>query len=131
MTDKEREELVYYRFSKAKEAISDALELTGRKKWNLAINRLYYGCFYGVIALLADREIYTKTHMGAKQMLSLHFVKSGEFSKELSDLYSKLFSMRQSGDYEDFCEYEEEDVLELIAPANEFIKAIEQILYNI
>ena len=36
--------------------------------------------------------------------------------------------MRQSGDYEDFCDFEEEDVLELIEPAKEFVSRIEQVL---
>ena len=77
---------------------------------------------------LQKKQIYTKTHAGAKQMLGLHFVKSNEISKTLNDFYIKIFSMRQSGDYEDFCDFEEEDVLELIEPAKEFVSRIEQVL---
>ena len=130
MSPRETEELVSYRFDKAKKALAAMEVLVNNELWNEAINRLYYACFYAVGALLASRVIYTKTHTGAKQMFGLHFVKTGIVSEELSDFYSKLFSLRQSGDYEDYCDYEQEDVLELVTPAKDFINAIERILYN-
>ena len=63
-------------------------------------------------------------------MFGLHFVKTGIINERFHKFYTDLFSMRQSGDYEDFCDYEEEDVLELVAPAKELITAIEKILYK-
>ena len=125
MTVEENDELVSYRLKKAKEALKDATDLVESKKWNLAVNRIYYASFYAVIALLAKKEIYTKTHAGAKQMFGLHFIKTGAISAELSNFYVKVFSMRQSGDYEDFCDYEETDVIDLLVPANELINTIE------
>ena len=38
--------------------------------------------------------------------------------------------MRQSGDYEDYCDYDESDVVELMEPAHDFISTIERILYK-
>jgi len=63
-------------------------------------------------------------------MFGLHFVKTGIIDEELNQFYIKIFSMRQSGDYEDYCDYEEEDVVPLFAPAKDFINAIEQVLYK-
>jgi len=130
MSPKENEELVKYRFDKAKETLAEAEVQIKNKLWNVGVNRLYYACFYSVNALLASREIYTKTHSGAKQMFGLHFIKTGIIKEELSDFYTEVFSMRQSSDYEDYCDYEEEDVVPLFGPAREFIKTIEQILYK-
>ncbi len=126
MTSEENEELVAYRFNKAKETLQDAIDLVAANKWNLAVNRVYYSCFYAVNALLAKRQIYTKTHSGAKQMFGMHFVKTGEIDTSLNDFYVKVFSMRQSGDYEDFCDYEEEEVAVLIAPASLLLQTIER-----
>jgi len=129
MSTEENEELIKYRFKKAKETFAEAEAQLKIGLWNVAVNRLYYACFYAVSALLAGKEIYTRTHSGAKQMFSLHFVKTNIIDEQLSNFYTEIFSMRQSGDYEDYCDYEKHDVIELMAPANNFIKAIEQVLY--
>ncbi|MFI5142018.1 MAG: HEPN domain-containing protein [Bacteroidia bacterium] len=130
MTPKENEEIVIYRFEKAKKTLGEAEMQIQSKLWNVAINRLYYACFYAVSALLASKEIFTRTHAGAKQMFNMHFIKSGIIDERFNKFYTEIFGMRQTGDYEDFCDYEQEDVLELVDPAKELIKAIENILYK-
>lgn len=42
--------------------------------YHAAINRMYYACFYAVIALLLNYDISIQTHQGARAMLGLHFV---------------------------------------------------------
>lgn len=130
MSPKENEELIRYRFGKAKEALMEVQSQIVNKFWNLAVSRLYYACFYAVSALLATKNVYTKTHSGAKTMFGLHFVKTGIVNEEQNQFYIMLFSMRQDGDYEDYCDYEEGDVVELLEPAREFINTIERILEN-
>ena len=39
-----------------------------------------------------------------------------------------IFDMRQTGDYEDYMDFTEDDVLDLIEPANNLISTIEQLL---
>jgi len=130
MSTEENEELVKFRFNKAREVFGEAELLVNNELWNLAVNRLYYACFYAASALLASKKIYTKTHSGTKQMFALHFIKTGIIATGLNDFYTRIFSLRQSGDYDDFCQYEEEDVVELMAPAKEFIDTIERILFK-
>lgn len=57
MTSKERKELVAYRINKAKETFSEIDLLIQNKLYNTAINRLFYACYYAVIALLIDRKL--------------------------------------------------------------------------
>jgi len=64
-------------------------------------------------------------------MFGLHIVKPGIVSEAMSDFYTRIFSMRQSGDYEDYCDYEEEDVAPLVAPARDLINQIEQFIYKL
>jgi uncharacterized protein (UPF0332 family) len=47
-----KDEYMQYRFNRAKETFEEALILRYSEKWNAVINRLYYSCFYAVIALL-------------------------------------------------------------------------------
>jgi uncharacterized protein (UPF0332 family) len=98
------------------------------KLWIIAVNRLYYACYYPVIALLIDKDIHAQTHSGVRQMFGLHFVKSGLIYKESGKFYNDIFDMRQTGDYDDYIDFEKEDVLDLIVPANELISKIEILL---
>jgi uncharacterized protein (UPF0332 family) len=43
-------------------------------------------------------------------------------------LFSKLFELRQSGDYDDFFDLEEEDILPLIEPVKAFFSEIERLI---
>ena len=42
--------------------------------------------------------------------------------------YSDIFDMRQTADYNDYIDFNKEDVLDLIDPANELITKIEGLL---
>lgn len=52
MTISSRDEYIRYRFQRAEESFEEALILAKEHRWNAVINRLYYACFYAVIALL-------------------------------------------------------------------------------
>lgn len=81
-----KEEYIKYRFQRAEDSFDDALILIENKKWNTAINRLYYSCFYAVIALLLKNDIETRTHDGARTKFSNEFIKTGKLDKK----YGKL-----------------------------------------
>ena len=128
MNDSERSDLVKYRITKANETFKEIEILVHNKLWGTAVNRLYYACYYSVTALLVKHNIVAQTHTGVRQMLGLHFVKTGLIEPEMGRFYTYLFNKRQTGDYDDFVELEEEDVLNLIEPASKLIKSIENLL---
>lgn len=117
MNDKERKELVHYRLERAKSTIKEVEIHIQNELWNTAINRLYYACYYAVIALLISKEIATQTHAGARQMFGLHFIKTNLIDKNIGKFYTDIYDKRQTGDYGDFIEFSKEDVLNLIGPA--------------
>lgn len=128
MTNNEREDLIHFRLSKAKETLLEIDILIENELWNTAINRLYYACYYALIALLLKNDLQAKTHAGVRKMFGLHFVKTGLFSKQLGNFYSEIFDLRQTGDYDDYIDYKKSDVLDLIIPAREFIDEVEKLL---
>lgn len=128
MNEQERLELVHYRIAKAKETLNEVQLHIQNQLWNTAVNRLYYACYYAVIALLIKNKIEAITHSGTRQMFGLHFVKPGLIHKELGEYYSAIFDMRQTGDYEDFMDFSEGDVIKLVRPASELILTIEKML---
>ncbi len=128
MNQEERQELVKYRLTKARETFNEVDLHIENKLWNTAVNRLYYACYYAVIALLVDKDIHAHTHSGVRQMFGLHFVKTGLIDKESGKSYTDIFDMRQTGDYDDYIDFKKEDVLDMIEPADELISKIERLL---
>lgn len=124
MKASERDEYVKYRIEKSEETYEVAELLVENKRWNSAINRLYYAAYYAVSGLLANLEIETKTHTGVKTQFFMEYIKTGKIEIRLGKLYSDLFDWRQKGDYGDFFDFKEEDVKPLMAPTRELIDAV-------
>jgi uncharacterized protein (UPF0332 family) len=128
MKKQDREELVKYRIERAEATLSEVDLHVENGLWSTAVNRLYYACYYAVIALLVKHEISTQTHAGVRQMFGLHFVKSGLINRELAKFYTDIFDKRQTGDYDDFVDFTKDEVISLIEPAKQLIQEIESLL---
>jgi len=63
-------------------------------------------------------------------MFGLHFVKQDKISTSSSIFYSEIFDKRQKGDYEDFIDFDEGEVLIYIDPARKFVAEIETLLFK-
>lgn len=121
-------DLITYRLDRARETFEDAQLLIERKRWNSAINRLYYSAFYAVIALLLKNNYKTTTHNGVKSIFSEHFIKKNIVSQDFGKKYSQLFTWRQKGDYADLFDFTEEKVLPYYGFVAEFIEQIEKMI---
>ena len=128
MKSENRTDLVKYRMQRAEQSLSEAAVLLENPLPHAAINRLYYACFYSVLAVLVKNKIETKTHSGVRHQFHLHFVKNGSFDKELGKFYSAIFDKRLAGDYNDFYEIEIEYVQSLQTPASQFVEKIKALL---
>lgn len=123
-----KEEYIKYRLDRAWKTFEDAKSLAGFKSWNSSMNRLYYSCFYAVLALFAKNNIQSHTHSGVKTQLSNLFVKEGKLDKDSGMLYGDLFDLRQKGDYGDFYDFNENDILELIPKVEVFLKKVQDLI---
>jgi len=92
---------------------------------------IYYACYYITSALLIKNGYNAQTHSGVIRLFGLHFVTTGIVAKEQSKLYSKLFEMRQTGDYDDLYNLTEDDVKPMIEPAKIYILEIERLVTTI
>lgn len=123
-----KEEYIQYRIVKSWSTFNDARTLADAQSWNSSVNRLYYACFYAVLALFSKHDISSHSHSGVKTMLSLKFIKPGLLEKDLGILYSDLFDFRQKGDYGDFFDFDENTVRPLFPLVERFVKDIEELL---
>ena len=130
LTENERNLLVSYRIQRSYETLAEADNLIRDGFYNAAVNRLYYACYYSVMALLLKRNIVARTHQGVKQMFSLHFIANNKIDRQYAVFYGRLFNDRISGDYDDFVQYDEEMIVALRPLAEEFIAVIKDVLNN-
>jgi len=97
MSEQSSEDYANYRMSKAKTTIAEIEVLIENEFWNLAVNRMYYACFYAVSALLVKSGVHTNSHTGTRQQFGQLFVQKGHFEKRLAKHYTRLFEKRQKG----------------------------------
>ena len=124
LSEEERKIVVQYRLEKSFKMIDQVKNILPMKYWDTIANRLYYAAYYAVTALLIQNGIQVQTHQGVKRMFGYHFIMQNKIDSKYASLYSRLFSMRQTGDYDDNFDLTEEDVLQYIAPTEELIELI-------
>ncbi len=115
-------------FSLALEELDIATLLLERAHYRTSISRSYYSMYYAAQALLLSQNIDTSTHKGLIRLFSQHFVKTGQFSPELSNTLKAAYELRQLSDYDaDFTGTlaESEKILE---QAKIFVAEVEKLL---
>jgi uncharacterized protein (UPF0332 family) len=130
LTDEETEILVNLRLEKSKATFAEVSIQINNELWRTAANRLYYACFYAASALLTKDRHDARTHNGVFSMLGCYYVKEKKIGKEQSDVYRKLFNLRQTGDYDDWAVITEDDVKPLVVLAKDFIETIEKLILS-
>ena len=128
LTEEERLSLVHYRVSRAFETWKEVKGISESGYWYAAANRIYYACYYMTTALLIKNGYSASTHTGVIRMFGQHFVSKGIVSKELGRLYSSVYELRQSSDYDDWRVIEEGDILPLLPLVETFLSTIHSII---
>lgn len=130
LTPEAREDLINYRLKRCKETLEEVDYLIKGKFYNAAVSRLYYACYYAVVALLVQSKLEAQSHAGVKAMFSLNFLKPNIFDRELAKGFFQLFDLRHNNDYDDFCFCDEATILKMRPWADKFINEIEKLIEN-
>ena len=126
----DRDAVVEYRLEKSNKTLAEAVCCIENCCWHAAANRLYYACFYATCALLIKNGHITRTHNGVFSLLGEYFISTGLIDIEHNKFYRRVLELRQTGDYDDFMEFTENEVLPLLEPAKRFIETIENLINN-
>jgi uncharacterized protein (UPF0332 family) len=124
------QDYIQYRMERANESFAEAKLLAESNHWNTVANRLYYSCFYAVIALLLKNEINAKTHSGVRNKFHEFIFIYKTIDLSCGRLYSKLFDLRQSGDYEDMVILDKETVEPLISMTQSFLEEVHKLIVS-
>ncbi|MDO4164154.1 MAG: HEPN domain-containing protein [Bacteroides sp.] len=131
MTVDEKKTLIAYRMQKSDCAMTEAHDNARLGHWSLVANRLYYAVFHMASALMLEKGIRTKSHAGLICVLGREFVTYGLLSKEDARLASRLLNMRQTGDYDDMFDWEEEDVAPLFPKTEELLSKLRGLIAGV
>lgn len=124
-TDDKKRALAQYRLQQAQESLEEANYLfDGGKSLRSVVNRLYYGMFYAVMALLIFEPYASSKHTGVLAYFNKRFVKGGIFSENMGRSLNKAFELRQRGDYREYFELTKNQVEPILAEAMQFIASV-------
>ena len=73
----DRENLIKYRLEQAKETISDVSLLIENNRLRSAVNRIYYGMFYSLLALGLANQFETSKHVQLIGWFNKNFIHQG------------------------------------------------------
>lgn len=120
--------LLKYRIQQANETFHESEILFNQSAYRGTINRAYYSMFYSVLALLATKKLGTSKHSGVIGLFDREFVKTGILPRELSRALRLAFDRRQTHDYGELVEIDEQVAQETLNDAKAFISSVESYL---
>lgn len=128
LEEKERVELIRYRLEEANETIADVQLLIDNDRLRAAVNRIYYGMFYSLLALGLAYQFETSKHQQLIGWFNKNFIHEGLIDAKFGKIINKASNRRTQGDYESYVEFDKEIILEMFGEMKEFIIEIERFL---
>lgn len=124
----EKKSIVEYRVERSFQALKEARDNASMGNWTLAVNRLYYAAFYMAIAITISRGDTAKSHNGVFNLISKNYIATGRLDRNDGALYRRLFSMRQTGDYDDLFDWTEDDVMPLLDKTRSLVETMQKLV---
>ncbi len=128
MKDDEKNALIEHRIARATDTIEEVSFLIKNKKSLLAVNRIYYGMFYILSALSLKYDFSTSKHQQLIGWFNKEFIAIGEIDRKFGKILHNAYNNRSTGDYDDFAEFDEEDVKKSFDEMKDFIRTIRALL---
>ena len=102
LSKEDRDLLIKYRLDQEKDAITVVELLIENNKLNVAVNRIYYGIFYSLLALGLKYKFETSKHMQLIGWFNKEFINTNRIDIEFGRILRKSYESRRSGDYDVF-----------------------------
>lgn len=128
LESQQRRDIIQYRIEKSYKSLEEARAVAKLEYWNLTGNRLYYSVFHMGSALLLDKGLSAKTHAGVIHLIGEKFIATGLLDKSYAKLFSRLYELRQSGDYDDMYDASESEVLPYFDQVEQFIGKMKDLI---
>ena len=126
MREENLQSLMKYRLEQAREALEDAELLLDAGRYRAAANRLYYACFYSVVAALLTRRLQYSKHAAVIAFFDREFIRSGQLPMEYSRTLHRAFNERQQDDYMPFVEMDADEIRSLFMDVRALVEGISE-----
>jgi uncharacterized protein (UPF0332 family) len=120
--------LIKYRIEQAEETIIDVRLLIDNNRLRSAVNRIYYGMFYSLLALGLEHQFETSRHAQLIGWFNKNFISKGIIDSKYGKIINKAFNRRTKGDYDIYVEFDKEIVIEMFSEMQDFISGIKTYL---
>ncbi len=124
MESNDKRDLIKYRLDQADETIVDVRILIENNRMRAAINRIYYGMFYSLLALGIKNEFETSKHAQLIGWFNKSFINAGLIDTKYGKIINKAFNRRTKGDYDIIIDFDKDTVIEMYNEMQEFISKI-------
>ena len=94
--------LSQYRYEKALKFLGTSRDNLEKGDTDSAANRAYYAVFYAMLSVTALDGFESSKHSGVISYFNHHYVKTGLFSREISDMITDASKQRERADYKNF-----------------------------
>ncbi len=122
MTERDaRQEVVARLLEKAERALAAARREQRAGDFELAMNRVYYACFYAVTAVLLKEGREFVKHAGVRAALHRDLIQTGRLAVDLGRFYDEAFEARQEADYAPVFELEPAALEKAVEEAERFV----------
>ena len=124
MTDKERTDLIQFRLEQAEKTYQELRQLIEINSLDAAVNRIYYGMFYGLLALALKHHFETSKHQQLLGWFNKNFIHTQKIELDYAKIIQKTFERRMRSDYEAFVHFDKETVEQMYADMRLFLDRI-------
>ncbi len=122
--DKERKELITYRLEQAEKTYQEVGQFIEINSLAAAVNRIYYGMFYGLLALALKHSFETSKHQQLLGWFNKNFINTQKIEINYAKIIQKAFERRMRSDYDAFVDFDKETVTQLYADMRLFLDRI-------
>jgi len=120
--------LIRHRIQESEETIEDVKLLIENDRLRAAVNRIYYGMFYSLLALGLAHGFETSKHPQLIGWFNKNFIHGGEIEPEYGKMINKAYNRRTKGDYDVFVDFDKDIVMEMFDEMKNFISRVKQYL---
>lgn len=130
IAESDRINLIKYRLEQAEEAILDVKLLIENERLRAAINRIYYGMFYALLALALAYKFESSKHSQLIGWFNKNFIHKNIIPSKYGRIINKAFNRRTKGDYDAYIQFEKEIVVEMYGEMKDLIREIKTYLFQ-
>jgi uncharacterized protein (UPF0332 family) len=117
-----QDHIIDYWMEKARDDLGSARDNFKSERYSNAVRDAYFACFHAFSAILIRSGKAFKKHREVRAILHRDYILSKEIDVVWGKHYDWLFDNRQKADYRPLVHFETDQVKEIIAQSEEFVR---------